>query len=166
MDFDEVRRPRITVKVGSAFDIDSQDRWKFVEKTAMDREVALVRIEVAEAETLDGEFEFVLVAGSKQQFTGPLFRIHIAAEEAAKVTLETVGQLIERNFSTELGSCHKDKKVILSPLPGSGEGRFSEAINEELKGFGGGSASLPHFSKALELVLTWKTTEVENSLPE
>lgn len=166
MNLDEVRRAGIAVEAGAAFDVDAEQGGEFVEQAAVDGEVALFRIEVAEVEALEGEFEFVLVARGEHEVAGLFLGVRVAAEEAAEVALEAVGEVIERNLPPELGGGDKDEEVFLPALAGGGEGRFAEAVDEELEGLRQGAAGLADFREAFEFVVARQSAEFEDPLPE
>ncbi len=136
MDLDEVGLAGIAVEAGGALDIDAEDDREFVEQAAVDCEVALLRIEEAEVELGDGNFQFVLVAGGEHEFAGFFLGVGVAAEERAEVALEAEGKLVEWDFPAELGGGDEDEQILFPALAGGGESRLAEAVDEELKSTG------------------------------
>src|SRR5690606_3635585 len=82
VDLDEIGRAGIAVEAGTALDVNAEERGKLIEQAAVDGEVTFVGIEMTEAESLDREFEFVLVAGGEHEVASLFLGIRVAAEEA------------------------------------------------------------------------------------
>jgi hypothetical protein len=68
---------------------------------------------VAEAEALEGEFKFVLVARGEQEVAGFFFGVRVAAEEAAEVALEAVGEMVENSMKRRLREARKSWRSAL-----------------------------------------------------
>src|SRR5690606_19483799 len=101
------------------------------------------------------------IAGGEHEFAGLFLRIGITAEEAAEVALEAERELVEGDLFPELGGGDEHQQVFLPPLASGCEGRFAEAVNEELKRPRQGTAGLADFGEPVELLVAGDASEFQ-----